>query len=76
MILDTTRAFENGNQGVTIYRATEGYMVSVKTPSGGFTIGRGATPEAGLDDALKPAPAKVTVRTYADFDEDILGDLL
>ena len=67
MNIDISAAFKNGNRGITIYPNADGFMVSVKTASGGFTIGYGATPTEGLADALKPPPRG---------QRDLFGDLL
>jgi hypothetical protein len=71
VIVDTTPAFENGNQGMTIYRTERYFMVSVKTASDGFSIGYGQTPAEALDDALGRR-----VKPAAPLEDDLFGDLL
>lgn len=67
--LDVSPAFSNGNQGLTIYRSTEGFVVSVKTANDGFIMGHGADPKAALNKAVGGTDAKPA-------EEDILGDLM
>lgn len=66
MMIDLYPAFADGNQGLSIWMHEGRYQASVRSPSNGFMIGYGDTPQEALDDvwrnaaipSLKPAAPK------------------